>query len=356
MDTKDLGWMIEALVIDPLDSDHWLYSTGLTVFGGHDLTNWDTSHNISIQSLADGIEEFSVQDLASPPGGSELLAAVGDDSGFTFPDVDSLKVSPSTPWMNPIWATSSSVDYAGASVKNIVRIGTSSGSQQVAVSSDGGTSWNVYSGADSSMSGGTVAYSANADTVVWSTATNGVQHSQDQGAFASVSSLPPGAVIGSDKQNNTVFYGGSAADFYVSTDTGKSFLKAGSLDSATAVRDLVSHPLKAGEIWASTDAGIFHSTDYGSSFAQVSTTLKNTYQIALGRGSDDGWNLYAFGTGSAGAKLYGSADDGVSWTNIQGTQGFGSIDNCKLAGSGNTEGQVYVGTNGRGAFYASGTI
>ena len=34
--------MIEALEIDPHDSDHWLYATGLTVYGGHDLTKWDT--------------------------------------------------------------------------------------------------------------------------------------------------------------------------------------------------------------------------------------------------------------------------------------------------------------------------
>lgn len=348
--------MIEALVINPLDSDHWLYSTGLTVFGGHDLTKWDSSHNVSIQSLADGIEEFAVQDLASPPGGSELLAAVGDDSGFTFKDAASLKVSPNTPWMNPIWTTSSSVDYAGTSVKNIIRIGNSAGSQQAAVSSDGGVTWSNYSGADTTLSGGTVAYSAEGDTVLWATASNGVQLSKNQGTFSAASSLPSSAVIASDKQNNTVFYGGSAATFYVSTDSGASFSKAGALGSATAVRDIAAHPTKAGEVWVSTDVGVFHSTDYGSSFTQPSTTLKNTYQIALGKGSGTAWNVYAFGTGSAGAKLYGSADDGATWTDIQGGQGFGSIDSCKLAGSGNTAGQVYVGTNGRGVFYASGTI
>ena len=35
---------------------------------------------------------------------------------------------------------------------------------------------------------------------------------------------------------------------------------------------------------------------------------------------------------------------------------FGSIAACKLAGSGNVAGQVYVGTNGRGTFYAKGII
>ncbi|KAI0466526.1 carbohydrate-binding module family 1 protein [Xylaria cf. heliscus] len=356
-DTKDLGWMIESLVIDPFDSDHWLYATGLTVFGGHDLTKWDTTHNITIEVLADGIEEFAVLGLASAPGGSELLAAVGDDSGFTFASSSALKTSPQKPWMDPIFSSSTSVDYAGASVKNVVRVGNTAGTQQVAVSSDGGASWNIYYGADTSMTGGTVAYSANADTILWSTSANGVQRSQYTSSFTSVSSLPATAVIAADKQNNTVFYGGYSSTFYVSKDTGSTFAAAGALSGATSVRSIVAHPKTAGEVWVSTDVGIFRSTNYGASFTKVSTALTNTYQIALGLGSGSTWNVYAFGTGASGARLYGSGDTGATWTDIQGSsQGFGAIDSCKLAGSSNTAGQVFVGTNGRGVLYASGTL
>lgn len=97
--------MIEALEIDPLDSDHWLYGTGLTLYGGRDLTKWDTVHNVSISSLAAGIEEMAVLALASPPGGSELLAGVGDDCGFTFRTSADLGTSPKTPWMTPMWTS-----------------------------------------------------------------------------------------------------------------------------------------------------------------------------------------------------------------------------------------------------------
>lgn len=108
-DAEQLGWMIESLEIDPFDSNHWLYGTGLTVYGGHDLTKWDTTHNISIQSLADGIEEFSVQNAVSAPGGSELLVAVGDDNGYTFKSASDLKTSPAAAWDTPFWSTSPDV-------------------------------------------------------------------------------------------------------------------------------------------------------------------------------------------------------------------------------------------------------
>ncbi|KAI0112562.1 family 74 glycoside hydrolase [Nemania sp. FL0031] len=357
VDTKDLGWMIESLVIDPFDSDHWLYSTGLTVFGGHDLTKWDTTHNITIQSLADGIEEFSVQGLASAPGGSELLVGVYDDSGFTFASSSALKTSPQNLWSNPTFSSSTSVDYAGLSVKNVVRIGNTAGTQQVAMSGDGGATWYAYSGADTTTYGGTVALSASADTIVWSTSVNGVKRSQYSGSFTTVSSLPAGAVIASDKQNNTVFYAGYSSTFYVSKDSASNFAAGGTLSGATSIRAVAAHPKVAGEVWVSTDVGIFRSTNFGASFTKVSTALTNTYQIALGLGSGSTWNVYAFGTGSAGARLYGSGDTGATWTDLQGaTQGFGAIDSCKLAGSGNTAGQVFVGTNGRGVFFASGTL
>lgn len=108
-DAEQLGWMIESLEIDPFDSDHWLYGTGLTVYGGHDLTKWDTSHNVTITSLASGIEEFSVQAVSSAQGGSELLVAVGDDGGFTFKSASNLGTSPQNAWQNPFWSTSKDV-------------------------------------------------------------------------------------------------------------------------------------------------------------------------------------------------------------------------------------------------------
>ena len=74
--------MMEGLSIDPFDSNHWLYGTGETIYGGHDLLNWDSIHNVTIESLADGVEETSVQGLISPPAGAHLISAIGDVGGM----------------------------------------------------------------------------------------------------------------------------------------------------------------------------------------------------------------------------------------------------------------------------------
>lgn len=228
----------------------------------------------------------------------------------------------------------------------------------IGISTDGGASWNIDYGSSTTDYGGYVAYSANADTILWSSTTSGVLRSQYQSTFAAVSSLASGAVIASDKRNGTVFYGGASGSFYVSSDTGSTFAKAGALGSATSVVDIAPHPTTAGTVYVSTDKGIFKSTNYGSSFTQLSTTITATQQISLGLpASGSTWYLYAFGSGPNGNKLYASADDGSTWTDIQGTQGFGPITACRVAGSGNTAGQVYVGSGvGRGVYYASGSL
>lgn len=168
-------------------------------------------------------------------------------------------------------------------------------------------------------------------------------------------SLPSGAVIAADKRNNTVFYAGSGSAFYRSTDSGATFTAVASAlgSDVTTVKDIVAHPKVAGEVWVSTNAGLFRSTNYGSTFSSVGAgSLTRTEQVAFGLGEGSKWNVYAFGVGAAGPKLYASADAGATWVDIQGDQGFGAISANRVVGSSNVAGQVYVGTNGRGVFYA----
>lgn len=98
-DTKHIGWGIQGLAIDPFDSNHWLYGTGLTIYGGHDLTNWDANprKNVTVASLADGVEETAILGLTAPPSGPILVSSIGDVGGFVHNDLNTPPTDPTNP-------------------------------------------------------------------------------------------------------------------------------------------------------------------------------------------------------------------------------------------------------------------
>jgi xyloglucan-specific exo-beta-1,4-glucanase len=348
-----IGWMMEALAIDPFDSNHWLYGTGATIYGGHDLAKWDTTHNVTLKSLADGIEQTAVLGLVSlPSGGPRLISALGDIQGFVH---TSLTSPPTHSWTNPEWSTTADLDWAGNKPSNLVRIGTGDSTQgkQLALSTDSGSSWYQHYGAADNVNGGRVAISADADTVLWSTSSSGVQVSTSQATFSSVTSLPATAVIASDKKTNSLFYASYAGKFYVSTDTAKTFTSKVTLGSSTASNYIAVNPNTAGDIWVSTDKGLFHSTNNGNSFTAIAG-IAAAWRIALGAPAKSGGYpaVYAAATISGTSTLFRSDDAGANWIQISDAKhGFALASSMILAADLTIYGRVYVGTNGRGIFY-----
>ncbi|KAJ7169606.1 hypothetical protein C8R46DRAFT_1217285 [Mycena filopes] len=349
---KQVGWMMEAIAIDPFDSNHWLYGTGATVYGGHNLKVWDTTHNVSIASLADGIEETSVQALMSPPTGPTLISALGDIQGFVH---NSLTAPPSVVWTNPTWTTTADLDFAGLNPLNIVRIGnTGDGTQgkQVAMSNDGGTTWFQDFGAADNVSGGKASTTAGGDTVLWRTNGQGVLVSQFTNPFVAVPSLPSVAVIASDKLNNTVFYGAATNSFYLSTDGGKTFAVKSALGSSNSPAKVIVNPKVSGDVWVSTDTGLFHSTNFGSSFTAI-PGITQAWAIALGAPKTATSYPAIFAAANIGGIGYFRSDDmGVNWVKINdAAHGFGSASANCISGDPRIYGRVYIGTNGRGIFF-----
>ena len=217
VNSAQVGWMMEALVIDPFDSDHWLYGTGASIWGGHDLTNWDIKHNVTLKSLADGLEQTAVLALISPPTGSSLFSGVGDVGGFAHADLDE---SPSFTYANPTFGNTVSLDYAGNMPSTLVcplhaialftlivvqvRIGSAdrdTTTRKLALSYDSGASWSQDYDAALGVSGGVVGISADADIILWRDAgTNTVKYSHGTSPFTASIGVPPGAAIASDKQ------------------------------------------------------------------------------------------------------------------------------------------------------------
>lgn len=75
-------------------------------------------------------------------------------------------------------------------------------------------------------------------------------------------------------------YAASGSKFYLSKDTGATWssVTAGTITIPAAI---AVNPFKAGELWVSGNSGIFHSTDYGVTFAAVPGPT-NAWKIAAG--------------------------------------------------------------------------
>ncbi|MCJ1313595.1 hypothetical protein MMC25_007274 [Agyrium rufum] len=354
LNNKPIGWMIEALEIDPFDSDHWLYGTGLTVFGGHDLTKWDSVRNVSLSVMSNGIEETSVQALTAPPSGTLLLSAMGDIGGFKH---DSLTTAPQQWFANPTYSTTSDIDFAGAKPNMIARVGNSGsdGNRQVALSSDSGATWAADVNAPAGAYGGHIAISADGSSILWSSASNGVLVSSKGSAYTAPTLLSSGAVIAADKKNATVFYASMAGMMMTSTDSGKTFMHMGKLGNSNSISTIRANPTVAGDLWATTDKGLFHSTDYGMTFTQATGPTQG-FSFALGKSTANayGYNVFGFFVINGLSTIYVSKDVGKTWTRISDAQhGFGSSSANPVAASLVTEGMVFVGTNGRGVFYGT---
>lgn len=343
--------MIESLEIDPFDSNHWLYGTGKSVYGGHDLTNWDKKKNVSISILASGIEETSVQDLIVPPGES-LVSSVGDIAGWLH---SSLTTAPAATL--PFYGTTTSLDYAGNTPKTMVLIGNSADGTtiQIAMSYDAGKTWSQNYAASTSPAAGHAALSASATGIVWSTGSSGVVVSKNSGSFTSVTGLNQGALVASDKRNDTVFYGSNGGNILVSTNGGTSFGSGVQLGSSTTINKIFANPTVAGDVWASTNGGLFHSTNYGKTWAGIAGPTTG-YGFALGKSTANTYkyNIYGFFTINGVTALFESTNTGSSWTRIDdASHGFGSASSNPVAASQDTEGLIFVGTNGRGIFYGT---
>lgn len=78
-----------------------------------------------------------------------------------------------------------------------------------------------------------------------------------------------------------MFYGASGSSFYVSTDGGNTFSVKGTIGSSTSPVKIVVNPSTTGDVWVSTDKGLFHSTNSGSSFSAISG-ISQAWAIGLG--------------------------------------------------------------------------
>ncbi len=359
--TPKLGWMIGELQIDPFDSDRMMYGTGATIYGTNNLTDWDQDEQIHIKVMAQGIEEMAVLDLVSPPSGAPLVSAIGDVTGFRH---DNLLQTPTKMFTRP--TTSTSLDFAEQSPNFFARVGKENyelhpNGKSVGFSYDGGSNWNWgNSEPPGTRGGGTVAVSADATSVVWSTEDVGVYVSKNAGnSWTKSTGVPSGAQVRSDRVNPNKFYASIGGKFYVSTNGGSSFTQtaATGLPSGGTL-NFKAMPGLEGEIWlaggqANGLYGLWHSSNSGQSFTKLSNVAQAD-TIGFGKAAPGATYMALYATANIdGVRgIYRSDDAGASWVRINDDQHQYGIPNATITGDPRVYGRVYLGTNGRGILFA----
>ncbi|MFH7594770.1 RICIN domain-containing protein [Streptomyces racemochromogenes] len=344
------GHWMTALAIDPFDSGHVLYGTGNGILRSKDANASDGGGTSHWTVGARGLEETSLLDAIAPPGGAQVITAMGDQGGFRH---DSLTEVPAGRLKNPTMANSTGIDFAQSNPSVMVRVG-SGGEKDGAWSTDGGISWNGFAsepvgGADS----GRVALSADGSTIVWTQAGQVPYRSADKGAsWSRVSGLGAGAVVVADRSSAGTFYSLAGGTLYASTDGGVTFTaRAAGLPDGR----LKAVPGVAGDLWIAGGArGLLHSTDGGRTFTTLAT-VRSASALGFGKAAPGAsyQALYLIGTVKDVTGVFRSTDKGATWLRVNDDAhqwgGIGSVG--VITGDPDTYGRVYIGTNGRGLQY-----
>lgn len=354
--TPKLGWMTEALEIDPFDPDRMMYGTGATVYGTENLTNWDDDTPFTITPMVRGLEETAVNDLVSPPSGAPLISALGDIGGFRHTDLTEV---PPMMFTQPNFTSTTSLDFAESDPGILVRSGNLDSGPHIAFSTDNGANW--FAGTDPSgvSGGGTVAAAADGSRFVWSPQGAGVHHATGFGTSWSASSgIPAGAVVESDREDPDTFYGFKSGTFYVSTDGGATFeaSSATGLPSGDSVR-FKALPGARGEVWlagGSSDGpyGLWHSTDSGATFSKL-PGVDEADTVGFGKAAPGAsyQTLFTSAEIDGVRGIFRSTDRGTTWTRVNDDAHQWGWTGAAITGDPRVYGRVYVATNGRGVIY-----
>ncbi|WP_372451129.1 xyloglucanase [Streptomonospora nanhaiensis] len=354
-----LGWMTQAMEIDPHDSDRMMYGTGATLYGTDDLTAWDAGRRFTIEVKAAGIEETAVNDLAAPPGGVPLVSALGDIGGFRHDDLTQV---PDMMHTRPFHGSVTSLDFAERAPHTFVRVGSSdnAATSRIALSTDGGANWWAGRQPAGVTGPGTVAMAADGSAVVWSTEGAGVQVSTNYaGSWRASSGVPAGARVEADRVDPDRFYAFADGGFYVSTDGGETFRSsaAGGLPQGGGSVRFAAVPGRAGEVWLAGGTsggayGMWRSTDSGATFTPVAG-VDEADTVGFGKAAPGADHPAVYTSARIGGVrgIFRSDDAGATWQRINDDEHRWAWTGAAITGDPDVYGRVYVSTNGRGIVY-----
>nr|AVQ10340.1 hypothetical protein [Novosphingobium sp.] len=366
----NFGHWIAGLAIDPFDANHAAYVTGATVYATNELQHGGALH---WAPWTQGIEQTAVITLISPAGGAHLVSGFGDIAGFRH---DDFAKSPPRMHLNPFLANTNTLDYAGRAPLVMVRSGNIHArvvpDTSLAWSADGGGSWtplHVPAGrphADGSSlpeETGDAAITVSADGLTFLVESDAPQLTRDRGRhWQAISGLPSRTRVTADKQEAARFYAlDFAANRVVRSDDGglnfhpvasrglPSDLSSAHQTNREAPPPILAEPGHAGALWLLLDGMLWHSTDFGESWARTGGAL-SIERYGLGKASAGVSEpaLYALGTLDGLRAVWRSLDGGATWQRINDDDHQWGLRIRMLTGDPRVFGRVYIATDGRG--------
>lgn len=353
-DKPKFGWWIQAVGIDPYDSQHIVFGTGATLYGTRDLKNWAPQIR--------GLEEASVRQLISPPAGTAHLISGSGDIGVMYHE--RLTASPSRGMAtNPVFGTSTGLSLAAKKPSYVVRAGWGDHGNG-AYSNDGGQTWEPFAAqpAIAKDAPGPIATNADGSVLLWSfvhwdgTRYPGYRSADNGATWTEVSSFPKGAVPVADPVDPTRFhvFDSETGTVLSSTDSGKTFTKgATGLPSGDTQFKLAAAPGRSGDLWLSTKwNGLYRSTDGGATFTKVSSCWAS-YVLGFGKAADGAGYpaVYQVGSTESITAVYRSDDEARTWVRINDDAHQWGFVGDAITGDPRVHGRVYLATNGRGIQY-----
>ena len=354
-----------------------------------------------------GIEEMVSMDMTVPTGSNDtILATAMDTTGFYIPNPDNFSAV-QVPLQQEIISQGTSVAYA-PDAPGYIAITTSNvysnGKNYSGYSTNGGQTWTPFGPALQHACGtsmcdipaGMIAVSAR-DTrtlgsdhiVLYPPASLAPEYSQDGGATWHVTQSFPlaadGVTISSSSytsfpypevNQHTLRADPFTADkfylkfihapalLYISTDGGKTWVPQDNtnLPDQAWTGQLVVNGKLQNDLWyadgfqGSSPHGVFHSTDGGQTFQQISG-ITRAIVIAVGAGSgkvgDAPYSVYFYGQFAAGSPygIFQSTNAGVNWNRISYyPTGIYDVPRA-MAASQDTFGKVYLGFSGNSFAY-----
>ena len=357
---RNMGHWMDAVKINPFDSNELLYGTGYGVWMTHDLGALDSGGSVDFEFADDNLEETVILGLESPPAGPHVLMAAGDVAGSAF---DDFLRTPQHGLFAPTHETNQSIAYAELAPNIMARTADQAATSGY-YSLDGSETWTpmpstprVITDADGHFhTSGKIAVSSLGHTLVWVpegepayasndmgktwTAAKGWPASGDRGLEAIADKVNDATFYAFDRNTSTILVSRNRGGDFAPLVTGLPVLQGNQGGQLRAV------PGHEGDLWLALATGLYHVSD-GQAVAMPGVDL--AWQVTFGKAKDVGGYpaVYLWGKVGGVEGLWRSDDTGATWTRINDdAHRFGQMR--AIAGDPRQYGVLYIAPDGRG--------